>query len=97
MVKKKGKSKRITLKDKYKVERRVTEAHRKSRKKAKRDTKAGIKRFDHKTRKDPGIPNSWPFKKELLNEIAQARDLAEKRKELQKLQRSRGDLVDDGG
>jgi len=97
MVKKKGKSKRITLKDKYKVERRVLESHRKSRKKAKRDSKAGIKRFDHKSTKDPGIPNSWPFKKELLGEIAQARDLAERRKVLAKEQRAKGIIVNDSG
>eukprot|EP00553_Chaetoceros_curvisetus_P000055 CAMPEP_0204624354 /NCGR_PEP_ID=MMETSP0717-20131115/10103_1 /ASSEMBLY_ACC=CAM_ASM_000666 /TAXON_ID=230516 /ORGANISM="Chaetoceros curvisetus" /LENGTH=531 /DNA_ID=CAMNT_0051639717 /DNA_START=32 /DNA_END=1627 /DNA_ORIENTATION=+ len=74
MVKKKGKSKRITLKDKYKVQRRVVEKHRKSRKQAKRDAKNGIVRHDKK--KDPGIPNSWPFKNELLNDIARARELA---------------------
>lgn len=76
MVKKKGKSKRSTLKDKYKIQRRVVETHRKSRKQAKRDVKAGIIRHD-KTKKDPGIPNSWPFKQELLNEVARARELAE--------------------
>ena len=79
MVKKKGKSKRITLKDKYKVERRVVESHRKSRKQAKRNTKLGIVNHD-KSKKDPGIPNSWPFKNELLNDIAQARELAERAK-----------------
>ena len=51
MVKKKGKSKRITLKDKYKVQRRVVESHRKTRKQAKRDAKAGIVHHDKK--KDP--------------------------------------------
>lgn len=76
MVKKKGKSKRTTLKDKYKIQRRVVETHRKNRKQAKRDQKAGIIRHDKK-KKDPGIPNSWPFKQDLLNEIARARELAE--------------------
>jgi len=76
MVKKKGKSKRSSLKDKYKIQRRVLETHRKSRKQAKRDAKAGIVRHDKK-RKDPGIPNSWPFKQDLLNDIARARELAE--------------------
>ena len=79
MVKKKGKSKRVTLKDKYKVQRRVVETHRKSRKQAKRDAKAGIIHHDRK-KKDPGIPNSWPFKNELLNDIARARELAERAK-----------------
>ena len=76
MVKKKGKSKRSSLKDKYKIQRRVVESHRKSRKQAKRDVKAGIVRHD-KNKKDPGIPNSWPFKQDLLNQIARARQLAE--------------------
>ena len=57
MVKKKGKSKRISLKDKYKIQHRVVETHRKTRKQAKRDAKAGIVRHDKKN-KDPGIPNS---------------------------------------
>lgn len=76
MVKKKGKSKRSSLKDKYKIQRRVVESHRKSRKQAKRDAKAGIVRHD-KSKKDPGIPNSWPFKQDLLNDIARAKELAE--------------------
>ncbi len=75
MVKKKGKSKRSSLKDKYKIQRRVVESHRKSRKQTKRDLQNGIVR--HHKKKDPGIPNSWPFKQELLNEVARARELAE--------------------
>jgi nuclear GTP-binding protein len=88
MVKKKGKSKRVTLKDKYKMQRRVVETGRKRKKQVKRDAKNGIVKHD-KTKKDPGIPNSWPFKQELLNEIKQSRDreqeleqeMKEKRKE----------------
>lgn len=92
MVKKKGKSKRVTLKDKYKMQRRVVETGRKRKKQVKRDAKNGIVKHD-KTKKDPGIPNSWPFKQELLNEIKQSRDreleleqeTKEKRKENLKL------------
>lgn len=73
MVKKKGKSKRTTLKDKYKIQTRVTEHHRKQRKQMKRDAKAGKVNHDKK-KKDPGIPNSWPFKQDLLNEIKQAKE-----------------------
>lgn len=73
MVKKKGKSKRITLKDKYKIQHRVVETGRKRRKQAKRDFKAGIVRHD-KSKKDPGIPNSWPFKQDLLKEIQRTKD-----------------------
>mmetsp|Transcript_42450 Transcript_42450/g.89140 ORF Transcript_42450/g.89140 Transcript_42450/m.89140 type:complete len:552 (-) Transcript_42450:115-1770(-) len=85
MVKKKGKSKRITLKDKYKIQRRVVESHRKNRKQAKRDTKAGIVRHDKK--KDPGIPNSWPFKQELLQNIKNEKERMEVRKEEEKERR----------
>ena len=73
MVKKKGKSKRITLKDKFKIKKRTNETHRKVRKEAKRDAKNGVVR-NEKKKKDPGIPNSWPFKQDLLNEIAKARE-----------------------
>jgi len=79
MVKKKGKSKRTTLKDKYKIQRRVAETNRKRKKQAKRDFKNGIVRPD-KTKRDPGIPNSWPFKQDLLKDIARAR---ERQKEVQ--------------
>lgn len=85
MVKKKGKSKRISLKDKYKIQKRVVESNRKTRKQAKRDAKAGI--VKHNKKKDPGIPNSWPFKQDLLNDIARARDRAEQRKLAEKEKR----------
>merc|ERR1711933_440996 len=38
--------------------------------------------IDHsKKKRDPGIPNSWPFKKELLNEVERVRELANQEKE----------------
>ena len=72
-MKKKGKSKRTTLKDKYKIQRRVVETKRKLKKQAKRDAKNGIVRPNNKKR-DPGIPNSWPFKQDLLKEIQRSRE-----------------------
>jgi len=87
MVKKKRQSKRVTLNDKYKIQRRVVESHRKSRKQAKRDAKAGIVRHDNK-KKDPGIPNSWPFKQDLLKQIARTRERAEENKRLSKEKKS---------
>lgn len=72
MVKKKGKSKRTSLKDKYKIQRRVTETHRKRRKESKRDAASG--KVLNKKKKDPGIPNSWPFKQDLLKDIQRARE-----------------------
>ncbi|GAV70681.1 MMR_HSR1 domain-containing protein/GN3L_Grn1 domain-containing protein [Cephalotus follicularis] len=66
MVKKskKSKSKRVTLKQKYKVIKKVKEHHKKKAKEAK---KLGInkKRKD----KDPGIPNDWPFKEQELKAL----------------------------
>eukprot|EP00956_Cyclotella_meneghiniana_P018298 scaffold30372_cov70-Cyclotella_meneghiniana.AAC.9 len=85
MVKKKGKSKRISLKDKYKIQHRVVETHRKTRKQAKRDAKAGIVR--HNKKKDPGIPNSWPFKQELLQDIKQSNERMERLKAEEKERR----------
>jgi nuclear GTP-binding protein len=73
MVKKKGKSKRSTLKDKYKIQRRTAETNRKRRKQGNRDAANGVVRHDKNT-KDPGIPNSWPFKQDLLKEIQRSRE-----------------------
>ncbi|GAB2281968.1 Guanine nucleotide-binding protein-like nsn1 [Dionaea muscipula] len=77
MVKKskKSKSKRITLKKKYKIIRKVKEHHKKKAKEAK---KLGFHR-KKKVEKDPGIPNDWPFKEEELKalEARRARALEE--------------------
>lgn len=73
MVKKKGKSKRTTLQDKYKIQKRTLETHRKRRKQSKKDAASGVVRHD-KLKKDPGIPNSWPFKQDLLKEIQRQRE-----------------------
>lgn len=60
---KKSKSKRQTLKQKYKVLKKVKEHHRKKRKEEK---KLGNKK---KEPKDPGIPKAWPFKEELISQL----------------------------
>lgn len=73
MVKKKGKSKRTTLQDKYKIQKRTLETHRKRKKQTKQDAAKGVVRHD-KSKKDPGIPNSWPFKQDLLKEIQRQRE-----------------------
>jgi len=73
MVKKKGKSKRTSFKDKYKIQKRTKETARKLKKKSNRDAAKGIVKHDHK-KKDPGIPNSWPFKQDLLKEIQRTRE-----------------------
>ena len=85
MVKKKGQSKRSTLKDKYRIQRRVAETHRKRKKQDKKDIATG-KKVTHKA-KDPGIPNSWPFKQDLLKDIARTRERTQEQVVMKKQQR----------
>ncbi|XP_057985077.1 guanine nucleotide-binding protein-like NSN1 isoform X2 [Hevea brasiliensis] len=77
MVKKskKSKSKRIPLRQKYKVLRKVRQHHKKKAKEAK---KLGLNKKS-KVEKDPGIPNDWPFKEQELKalEARRARALEE--------------------
>lgn len=70
-----SKSKRVTLKKKYKVIRKVKEHHKKKAKEAK---KLGLNR-KQKIEKDPGIPNDWPFREQELQalEARRARHLEE--------------------
>ncbi|EOD03892.1 hypothetical protein EMIHUDRAFT_108014 [Emiliania huxleyi CCMP1516] len=63
MVLKSRKTKRTTLHDKHKIERKVREHHRKQR----RDARRGVGKAGRK-KKDPGIPASWPFKAQLIAE-----------------------------
>lgn len=77
----KSKSKRMTLKQKYKILRKVKEHHRKKRKEERKAAKNGTKK--KKVIKDPGLPSQWPYKEELVKEFAflKAQALAdEKRK-----------------
>lgn len=57
------KSKRQKLKQKYNLQKRVNEHKRRMKKEARR---LGLQK---KVRRDPGIPNSWPFKAEMLAEL----------------------------
>ena len=59
----KSRSKRVTLHQKYKVLKKIKEHHKK---KAKELRKKGGR---VKPPKDPGIPNSWPFKEQLVKEL----------------------------
>ena len=73
------------MKDKFKIQKRTAETHRKQKKQAKRDAAAGI--IKHKSKKDPGIPNSWPFKADLLKEIQRTRERQEERQRQAKEQK----------
>ncbi|XP_073316808.1 guanine nucleotide-binding protein-like NSN1 isoform X2 [Primulina huaijiensis] len=74
MVKKskKSKSKRVSLKKKYKIIRKVKEHHKKKAKEAK---KLGFNKKS-KVQKDPGIPNDWPFKEQELKALEARRQRA---------------------
>ncbi|KAF0458846.1 guanine nucleotide-binding protein-like 3 [Gigaspora margarita] len=78
MVHKKTQSKRISCAKRYKIARKVAEHRRKERKEAKKNPRS------NKLKKDPGIPNLWPFKHQLLNKIDQQKRKAEDEKQRQK-------------
>ena len=61
--------------------------HRKLKKEGNRAKKAGFGTHLKKTKKDPGIPNDYPHKAELLKEIERAKIALEERKEAQKQSR----------
>ncbi|XP_004642889.1 guanine nucleotide-binding protein-like 3 [Octodon degus] len=75
-------SKRMTCHKRYKIQKKVREHHRKLRKEAK-------KRGHKKPRKDPGIPNSAPFKEALLREAELRKQQLEEPKQQQKLDRQK--------
>jgi nuclear GTP-binding protein len=79
MVAKKRKSKRQTLQQKYKIVKRTKE-HKKRLKK-------GALEGARKRKVEGGIPNAWPFKEDLLKEIAVAKQKMEEKKQLQKQRR----------
>ena len=74
----------MTLKQKYKIQKKVREHHRKLRKEAKKAKRAGIP--VKKSSKISRIPNLYPRKREEL----EAQDL---RKELEKLAKKKNALI----
>jgi nuclear GTP-binding protein len=58
----------------YKIEKKIREAERKRRREARRN---GVVK---KSKKDPGIPNLWPYKEKLLNQIEESKRMAEEEK-----------------
>ncbi|KAG0000135.1 Coproporphyrinogen-III oxidase [Entomortierella chlamydospora] len=69
-------SKRIPANHRYKIEKRIKDHHRKLRKDAKNGPKA-----QHRSKKDPGIPNNFPFKEQILQQIADQKMKAQEEKE----------------
>nr|XP_057911332.1 guanine nucleotide-binding protein-like 3 [Doryrhamphus excisus] len=79
-------SKRMSCAKRYKIQKKVREHNRKLKKDAK---KKGLKK---PSKKDPGVPNSAPFKEEVLREAEQRRlqieEEKERRKQANKLERA---------
>ena len=75
-------SKRVGFREKYKVQKKVQVHHKKIRKKARQLAQAGVK--PHRARKGPSVPNSFPDKELLINEMeAQELSIKEARKQKQ--------------
>lgn len=92
-------TKRKTFKLKYKIIKKVSQHHRRLRKEARKAEKAGVVR--KKTRKDPGIPNNWPYKQEELLALQRRqekrdKELAQKKKQAHdKVQAERKEALQD--
>jgi nuclear GTP-binding protein len=93
-LKRRTESKRQTFHNKYKIEKKVKDHNKKLRKAVKKNALNKRPRL----KKDPGIPNLFPFKQDLLEKIVQKREkekeetekikqekklMKEKRKEMQ--------------
>ena len=61
---KKSLSKRLKLKDKFKIARKVKEHHKKQRKEAKKSEKK-----KPSVLKDPGIPANYPYREQVVKEL----------------------------
>eukprot|EP00398_MALV-I-01_sp_L67-1_P000296 gene296-528_t len=73
------KDKRKSLKLQKNITKRANNLKRKTRRECKKAAKAGMLRT--KQKKDPGIPNSWPFKAELLADLERKRMKKEEERE----------------
>lgn len=78
-------SKRTTLHQKYKIQKKVAEHRRKIRKDERAKAKKGGGKLATRIKKDPGIPNLWPFKEQLLREVEQHKEQVSKDKMQAKL------------
>ena len=83
----KSKSKRTTLKQKYKVIRKVKEHHKKKRKEEARLKKLGIK--PKKPKEIGGVPANYPYRDELIKEMKFENFRQDHIKEQKKLERNK--------
>mmetsp|Transcript_18254 Transcript_18254/g.21093 ORF Transcript_18254/g.21093 Transcript_18254/m.21093 type:complete len:438 (+) Transcript_18254:112-1425(+) len=91
MVKKKRQSKRVTLKDKYKIERKVRQHKAKERRAARKAHRDGTALRKAK-RKDPGLPNLLPYKEKFLASLKEQKEREIKQQNL-RLARRRDELL----
>jgi len=82
-------SKRQTLKVKHKITKKISDNHRKMRKEAKKRKVAGVL---PKARKEPGIPNLYPFKKEMIEQLERQKKRLENAKVAKKLENKKQKL-----
>jgi len=87
---KKRASKRMTLKQRAKIHKKVQEHGRKQRREARRNPQRKSKKAD------PGIPNLFPYKEELLNEMEERRRIAAEQRMIAKEKRHEEEEDDDG-
>lgn len=92
MVAKKRKSKRQTLQQKYKIIKRCKQHHKKLKKGKLVGSTNQLQRTAAQRKAENRIPNAWPYKEELLQEIESAKDRMEKLKEVQS-QRRKDEMV----
>ena len=79
MVRPKHKSKRLSTRQRVKIERKVKEHHKKIRKESKKNLKRSNKR------KDPGIPKNIPGREEFISKVKADYEREELHKTKQKL------------
>ena len=72
-------SKRVGFREKYSVLKKVKDHHKKIKKQAKKMAKAGIK--PHKAKKGNQVPNSFPNKEMLINEMEAEYQMLQNEKE----------------
>ncbi|KAK6353790.1 hypothetical protein TWF730_008216 [Orbilia blumenaviensis] len=75
MVRPKKQSKRVSVRLRHKIEKKVAAKGRKDRKAAKKDPT-----WKSRLKKDPGIPNMFPYKEQMLEEIEEGRRQKEEEK-----------------
>ncbi|CAK63270.1 unnamed protein product (macronuclear) [Paramecium tetraurelia] len=77
-------SKRLALNKKYKIEKKVKQHHKKLKKEARKMSALG--QIKKTSSKEIGIPNMYPFKKNVIETLKRKKDQEEQEKKIQKLQ-----------